>query len=219
MAKKTNRQLLRNKTRKEWRKKNRDKVKAQNQRYYRKNKEKIKAYSQEYRRENKEITRAWKEKNKEKIKAYQQEYRWLNREKLNAFRNEWAKRNRAKVNIYRRPWEIKNRVKNKAKNKKWKKDHPWINSYNGARGRCKKDSIYGKKGIRFFMALQDFKTLWFRDKAYNLKKPSIHRKDSKKNYVISNCKFIELRENQSEGGRKLKKKLLVRVKKKEQKQK
>ncbi len=45
------------------------------------------------------------------------------------------------------------------------------------------------------MTVEDFRILWFRDKAYLMKKPSIHRINNDKGYTKSNCKFIELSEN------------------------
>jgi len=73
--------------------------------------------------------------------------------------------------------------------------HPWNRHYSGARERCKPKNKYGKKGIKFFMTVEDFKELWFRDKAYLLKQPSIDRIENKGDYIITNCQFIEHSEN------------------------
>lgn len=43
--------------------------------------------------------------------------------------------------------------------------------------------------------LEEIKTLWFRDKALLLKRPSLDRIDSSKDYSYQNCRFIELSEN------------------------
>jgi len=42
------------------------------------------------------------------------------------------------------------------------------------------------------------KELWFRDKAYNLKRPSIDRKNNNEDYTFENCRFIELGKNTAE---------------------
>jgi hypothetical protein len=85
--------------------------------------------------------------------------------------------------------KIKNSIRD------WRKRHPWFTHYNCARCRCvyQYGSYFGK--IKFLMTLEDFKTLWFRDKAYLLTRPSIDRKDNDGDYVFSNSRFIELGEN------------------------
>ena len=82
--------------------------------------------------------------------------------------------------------------------------HPWSISYDSAKQRCnniKKDNYksYGGRGIRFLMTIQDFKFLWFRDKAYLMKQPSIDRIDNDRNYELDNCRYMELIENISKG--------------------
>lgn len=77
---------------------------------------------------------------------------------------------------------------------------PWYRTYKDAKQRCldknhKNYKYYGKKGVKFFITLQEIKALWFRDKAYKMKVPSIDRIDTYGNYVLENCRFIELSEN------------------------
>ena len=86
---------------------------------------------------------------------------------------------------------------------RWRKEYnrklfakkPWLRSYFKAKVRCSPKGCYTPKGITFHMTQDQFKYLWFRDKAYLMKKPSIDRKDTTGNYVIRNCRFIEFFEN------------------------
>ena len=84
--------------------------------------------------------------------------------------------------------------------RKRNKENPWLVSYYGAKGRCenrldKRYKYYGGRGIKFLMTIEDFKTIWFRDKANLMKKPSIDRINNDGNYHLNNCRFIELRQN------------------------
>ncbi|HJS82826.1 MAG TPA: hypothetical protein VJ742_08345, partial [Nitrososphaera sp.] len=66
--------------------------------------------------------------------------------------------------------------------------------------RCSNPNIssykyYGAKGIKCLINKDEIVRLWFRDKAFKMKKPSIDRKTSKHNYSFKNCRFIELSDN------------------------
>jgi len=89
----------------------------------------------------------------------------------------------------------------------WKKENPWCRFYYGAKARCNDPKemtyyLYGGRGIKFLLLLKDFEFLWKRDKADKLKRPSIDRIDSNADYSLDNCRFIELSENCSKGGKK-----------------
>lgn len=89
-------------------------------------------------------------------------------------------------------------------------NYPWLVSWYAAKRRCTdkahpKARNYVGKGIKFYLTKEEIKTLWFRDKAYLMKQPSIDREDSKGNYEFSNCRFIELSENK---GRRRRRKIL-----------
>lgn len=76
--------------------------------------------------------------------------------------------------------------------------YPWMRAYCAARNRClKTNQVYYKKGIKFLMNKEDFKTLWYRDKAYIMKHPSIDRIDPYGNYTFENCRYLEWRVNTS----------------------
>jgi hypothetical protein len=77
-----------------------------------------------------------------------------------------------------------------------KKHYPYLVILKSINARCnnvkhKAYKYYGKMGIRNFLTKQEIKELWFRDKAWLLKDPTIDRIDSNKNYVYDNCRFIE----------------------------
>lgn len=78
--------------------------------------------------------------------------------------------------------------------------YPWMSSFFNARARCnyKKCEMYpfyGGKGIRFLLTKQEVEYLWKRDKAGELKRPSLDRIQSQGDYILSNCRFIELNLN------------------------
>lgn len=95
-------------------------------------------------------------------------------------------------------------MRNKENYNKWKKNHrklyPWIYILQDIKQRCENPNDshyqwYGQKGIKNYLSKNDIKILWFRDSADRMKKPSIDRKDSNKDYTFENCQFIELSEN------------------------
>ncbi len=97
-------------------------------------------------------------------------------------------------------WRRNNSDKIKLQGEKYINNNRWRKHYTTAEQRCnnsKNDSYksYGKKGIEMSMVSNDFKYLWFRDKAYLMEKPSIDRKNNKGNYTLENCRFIELTKN------------------------
>lgn len=107
-------------------------------------------------------------------------------------------------------------------NKKYYDQHPWAKHYYNAQQRCenKRNTSYhkyGRKGIKCLITLKDFKYLWFKDKAYLLKRPSINRKDPDGHYTLENCNFIEVSQNSREARRphagytKVKKKKLYKL--------
>ena len=69
---------------------------------------------------------------------------------------------------------------------------PWNKLYTSIYVRCNyTDNSYSRKGIKCRIKPSEIKILWYRYKAYLMKRPSIHRKDHSKHYTIDNCVFIE----------------------------
>lgn len=85
-------------------------------------------------------------------------------------------------------------------NQTYYKKYPWSRTFFKIRDRVNNKNYahfknYGGRGIKCLMSMEDIKSLWFRDKAYLMKKPSIDRIDNNGNYELSNCQFIEVAEN------------------------
>lgn len=84
---------------------------------------------------------------------------------------------------------------------------PWLKSFYCLRQRCNNPNntkfyLYGGKGIRALLTVTEIKELWFRDKAYEMNKPTIDRIKSDKDYTFDNCRFIEHKENSIRGHKK-----------------
>ncbi|MHA2013350.1 MAG: NUMOD1 domain-containing DNA-binding protein [Candidatus Helarchaeota archaeon] len=77
---------------------------------------------------------------------------------------------------------------------------PWKKTYKIIFNRCNNKNYnefiyYGGRGIKCLINVEELKILWFRDKAYDMDRPSIDRIDNDGNYTFENCRFIELSEN------------------------
>ena len=91
--------------------------------------------------------------------------------------------------------------------KEHRKKYPWKVIFRDIKARCENPKnnsyeYYGAKGIRCLITLEELKSLWFRDKAYNLNRPSTDRKEVNGDYTLENCQFIELVENIAKDKRK-----------------
>ncbi len=78
--------------------------------------------------------------------------------------------------------------------------NPWMQNLMCARRRCSSKNqkgykFYGGRGIRCLLTPEEIKTLYFRDSAHAMKRPSIDRINVNGHYEIGNCRFIEHSQN------------------------
>ena len=97
-------------------------------------------------------------------------------------------------------WNQKNSRRHYIINRLYLKRHPWMISYFALRQRCmnpnnERYNSYGARGIQVKITGIEMKKLWFRDKAYLMKCPTIDRLDNDGNYEYTNCQFIEKVDN------------------------
>jgi len=82
---------------------------------------------------------------------------------------------------------------------------PWARTASNIRWRCKDLRVnnfeyYGGKGIKCLIKSSDLKISFMRDRAYNMKNPSIDRIDPDGNYTPENTRWIEFSRNRVEKG-------------------
>ena len=107
-----------------------------------------------------------------------------------------------------------NKVNRKFSDDNYRKNNPWYSVYCDVKTRCNNLNFigykyYGGRGIKCEITLEEVKKLWFRDKAYLMKKPSINRIKNEKNYKIDNCEFIELSKNIAEMSKRALSKIVI----------
>ena len=151
------------------------------------------AYAKQYREKNRELL------NKENRERY---YRTINYQRKRA--KKFYEENKIAFLAKSRRNYIKNSSVVCKRAKMWAKNNPVKYRLSmiltGIKGRCKNPKhiaykYYGKRGIKCFLKFKDMVYLWNRDKAFELKKPSIDRINNDGNYELSNCRYIELSEN------------------------
>lgn len=111
----------------------------------------------------------------------------------------YSKCKKCKNLIYRK-WYLKNYKKRNMQTKLYLKNNPWMKTYLYINQRCNNSNNtaynwYGGRGIQNLITSSELKQLWFRDKAYKMKQPSIDRINSDGHYEYKNCRYIELIEN------------------------
>jgi hypothetical protein len=124
---------------------------------------------------------------KEKLKAELNELK--EKDELRRKRMRESARKRRKAN----PEKMK--ADSKKAYYKRKKEKPWLIAFYAAQDRAGDNQCY--ENIKFLMTKEDFKYLWERDNASNMKRPSIDRINPKDHYRTDNCRFVELHENRT----------------------
>jgi len=113
---------------------------------------------------------------------------------------EWYRRNRKRQILNRSDRYYRDKELELVRNKKWWRAHPWRTTMYRIKERCCSPSHpsyhrYGGRGIKISITIKEIEALWFRDRAYELKSPSIDRIDNNGDYTFENCQFIERAEN------------------------
>jgi hypothetical protein len=88
-----------------------------------------------------------------------------------------------------------------------KQINPWLESFYKINQRCYNEKCkdyyrYGQRGIKNLLSIDEIKKLWFRDKAYWMKNPTIDRINNNGHYEYNNCQWIENEENIAKDKRK-----------------
>jgi hypothetical protein len=125
--------------------------------------------------------------------AYKDKQKAKEQSKIRSAR--WAKENPEKRKESFSRYNKQHPERNKCYIEKLRLERPWKLSLMAARNRCKFSKCYANKRITCTLTESQIKYLWFRDRAGKMFKPSLDRLDAKCGYVVSNCRFIELKYN------------------------
>lgn len=85
----------------------------------------------------------------------------------------------------------------------WRKQTPWQQAYGAVRSRVCGYSERDRRsyfGIKALVSCKEMRELFFRDKAYNMRSPSVDRIDPDGHYVKDNIRWIELSNNRNNRG-------------------
>ena len=74
-----------------------------------------------------------------------------------------------------------------------RENRPWRATLRSIRYRCGKVKAY--LNIKNRLSESELEYMWYRDRAGDMKKPSIDRIDPRKDYVLENCRYLEMADN------------------------
>ena len=128
-------------------------------------------------------------------KEYQRKYYLKTKELRRRQKHEWYL-----AHYEAKPRKRLTKSQRKEKVKAYYKKNPWLRPRNGARARCNNVNgeaykYYGGRGIKCFLTIEETKEMWFRDKAYKMKRATIDRIDNNGHYCFENCQFLECSDN------------------------
>lgn len=137
------------------------------------------------------------------MNEWRRKYENEHNKEIRVQKRKWRLEHREWINKYKREYNRKHKGFSAERSRRYRAKYPWAAKLFQIRGRCENKrsvnySHYGERGIKCLLTMDDIKMLWFRDKAYLMKIPSIHRINNNGNYEVSNCKFIEMEENAME---------------------
>jgi len=127
--------------------------------------------------------RNWRARNKEKTAKYYHSIR----ERHTEYMRRWRVTHRASIKATAHKHYTNNTKVCLKRSREYEKKCPWVKTLGRILTRCNgKNQPYNKKGIKNLLNCSDLKFLWFRDKAYLMKKASIDRIDPKLGYTEDN---------------------------------
>ena len=96
--------------------------------------------------------------------------------------------------ISQKIWRNINKKRLLIRNRIYRAQNPWMKTlfsvYKRVRGKESKER-YFDRGICNFLTVENIKSLWYRDEANKMKKPTLHRLDNDGDYEMENCIYME----------------------------
>lgn len=174
--------------------------------YYQDNKEKILEQSKRWNRDHEEQRRQRYQDNKEELAERSRKCYQDNKEAIRRQQQEYCLAHKKEIKEYMREYYLIHKEAASKRLKKARLERPWMYTFVGIKKRCnnpndKSYKYYGGRGVKCLITEDEIKTLYVRDNARDMKRPSIDRIYNDGNYVFSNCRFIELAENSRKGHR------------------